>query len=416
MGKSLLELQQLTARKAAELHDIFEKTKTGVIDERGQPLFDMDSATLTDVKARNLELNDINIELEAAKAGEVYLNNQRLMQGLNEIDRTIPHDGSGGSKRGKEVDYTKSIGQMVVDHNGYALRPTGSKRFDVELNDVDLKTLMTTSAGWSAPNPRTNIVILSAQRRPMVSDLIPQTTTTNSVIKYMEETTFTNAAATVAEGAVKPESALAFTERTSNVQKIATWLPITEEQMDDVPQVMSVINDRLMLMLMTKEEDQVLTGDGTGNNLDGFTHRSGVQSQARGSDDGQDAIYKAMVLVRWTGFAEPSGVVIHPTNWQAIRLQRTSTGLYIFGDPAQPGEERLWGKPVVVTPAITLNTALTGDFPMYSHISRKMGVRVDVADQHDVYFIYNKLVIRIEERLSLEIYRNAAFCKVTGLV
>ena len=169
-----------------------------------------------------------------------------------------------------------------------------------------------------------------------------------------------------------------------------------------------------MMMLQLKEEDLLLNGTGTPPQITGFLVKSGTNSQARGTDSNVDAIFKGMQKVRTVGFAEPSGIVIHPDNWTTIRLMKTADGLYIWGSPSEVGPERIFGKPVIVTTAMTSGTALTGDFQLYSHISRKMGITVTVGFIND-QFIYNLRTILAEYRESLEIYRAAAFTKVTSL-
>jgi len=370
---------------------------------------------LSEIQTRNKEIADLH---DAYKTREAIEEAARTNAG--EIKRAnTPVDNYGHSMNGSRPtgQEEKSLGQQFVDSPLFKNAPSGSarKNLEIELKQFDFKTTMTTSAGWAPVNARTNIVIPSAQRRPVVADLIPQDATQNTSIKYMEETTFTNSAAPVAENAAKPESALAMTERTALVQKIATWIPVTEEQLDDVAQARSLIENRLVLMLMLAEETQLLTGNNTPPQLNGFL-TAVTQSQARGADPGPTAVYKSFTKIRFTGFAEPSAIVMHPTNWEYIAVLQDGNGNYIWGRPFDSGPvPRLWGLPVVVTPAETLNTALVGDFATYSHISRKMGVTLKTSDSHASNFTLNVVVMLIEERLSLEIYRPNAFCLVTGL-
>lgn len=416
------ELKQQLNAKRAELDAIFKQAETQVLDERGIPMFDgnvMNADRIREVNDRNKELSTLEDDYQRLRLKEMQDKNASELESLNRTERKYSPGATAYNPRSAFVNVDggqKSLSDMVRDSAAFknAMGPSGNRRFAVELEGVDIKTLMTTAAGYAAPNPRTDRVVVSAQRRPVISDIIPTDTTENSVIKWMEETTFTNNASTVSEGATKPEAALAFTERTANVQKIAQWLPVTEEQLDDVNGLRNLIDNRLVLMLLLHEEHQLLYGNNAGANMNGFMQASGLQSQAF-STNNMDTILKAFTLVRYTGFAEPSAVILHPANWETIQLAKTTTNEYIWGAPEGVIDTRIWGKPVIVTPAMTSGRGLTGDFVLYSHISRKMGIRVDVSDSHSTFFIENKLAIRAEMRETLEIYRGAAFCKMESL-
>lgn len=397
----LTDLQQQLTQKRAELAKLFDD----------HPELNFTAEQRAEIKTRNDELTQLGKDYDELKGLEAIRAQQ---QAAREEDRRVVNGlGAGKTQAGNgEQKDTRTIGRRFVESKQFQ---GNHARAQVAMDDVDMKTLMSTSAGFSAPNNRSDVVVYSAQRRPVVADLIPQDPTTASVIKYMEETTFTNNAAAVAEGGTKPESALAFTERTALVEKIATWIPVTDEQLEDVPQIEGIINNRLRLMLSLKEEDYLLSGTGVSPQILGFLNKPGLQTQAKGADPVPSAIYKGMTKVRFTGFADPSGVVFHPNDWQDVRLLQDANGNYIWGSPSEVGPERIWGLPIVVTTAMTENTALLGDFALYSHISRKGGVSIESTNSHGTYFVENKVVILIEERLSLEIYRASAFATVTGI-
>lgn len=405
----------------------FNEMKTFYEEHDGGSTFTKDDTT--EFQARNGELTVARERFGILREqSEAFRSNQDFIKSMNAPNHRLPHD-NGGDPGQYEEEY-KSLGQRFTESDQYKMIQAKEANYEMRpptidipgvtiksLEEMAMKATMTTSAGWAPyPSLAPRGPVLSAQRRPVVADLIPQDDTTQPAIIYYEETTFTNAAAAVTEGDPKPESALALTRRTQAVEKIATTLPVTEEQLADVPQVRGYIDGRLTFMLQLKEESYLLTGTGTPPQIQGFHTKPSIGSLARGgTEDNTDVVLRAITNVNsTTGFANATGIILHPLNMQAILLLRTTTGEYIWGHPSEKGPRTLWGLPVVETPAETLNTGLVGDFRMYSHISRRLGIRIDVGYINED-FKNNILRLRAEERLSLEIYRAAAFCEVTSL-
>ncbi|MBA2559204.1 MAG: phage major capsid protein, partial [Propionibacteriales bacterium] len=107
-------------------------------------------------------------------------------------------------------------------------------------------------------------------------------------------------------------------------------------------------------------------------------------------------------------------VVLHPNNWQTIRLMTTADGIYLFGPPSQTGASTLWGLNTVVTTAMTANTALVGAFRAGAEVFRRTDMSLQVGWIND-QFVKNQRTIVVEERLALVCFRPSAFTKVTGL-
>lgn len=309
----------------------------------------------------------------------------------------------------QEAPKFKSFGEAFLKSAAYK-----TKGAIAEL-DVEVKTLMTTSAGWAPETTRTGRVIDEQTRPIQVTDIVPMDTTSQAAYVYMEETTFTNNAAEALEGGTYGEAALVLTEQSSTVRKIAVYLPVTDEQLEDEAGVMSYINRRLSFMVRQRLDGQILTGNGTAPNLRGVNNVVGIQTQAKGADPVFDAILKGAVKVKVTGRAMPDAVVFHPNDWQDLRLTRTADGIYILGNPNEPGPSSIWGLRVVESDAQTENTAVIGDWANYSLLAVRRGIDVQVSNSHSTYFVEGKQAVRADMRAALVFFRPEAFCTVTGI-
>lgn len=304
---------------------------------------------------------------------------------------------------------SKSFGELFTESEAFEAKGRTSEL------DIDLKTLMTTAAGWTPETTRGPRIVDAVTRPLQLLDLIPTTPTGQAAVKFMEETTFTNNAAERLEGGAYAEAALALTERTAIVQSIGVWLPVTDEQLEDEPRVQAYINNRLPFMVRQRLDGQIAAGNGTDPNLRGILNVVGIQTQAKGADPVPDAIYKAMTKVRVDGQALPNAFVTNPLDWQDVRLLRTADGIYIWGSPSEVGPERVWGLQVAQASAMTENTGVVGDFANFSELAIRRGVEVQTTNAHADFFINGKQAIRASLRAALVWYRPAAFCTVTGI-
>jgi len=361
------------------------------------------------IRKMNDELTDLGKEVDELVSLEEVARSIKAMGSEPMLEEPQIVHPKGGNER-------KSFGKMFAESRAVKEYKGGQgPTATLDIGYPELKTLFQTSAGWAPESTRSGRLLEYALEPLRVIDLIPGGTISQDTYKYMEETTLTNNAAEVAEGGTYGEAALALTERSQVVEKVGVWLPVTDEQMEDVAGIEAYVNSRLIMMLKQRLDSQLLTGDGSTPNLLGILNKGSIQTQAKGTDPVPDAIYKAITKVRVTGKAFADGVVLHPNDWQDIRLLRTSDGIYIWGSPMDSGPERIWGLPVALTTFETENTGLVGDFRGHSLFMVKRGVDVQATNAHSDYFIKGKQAIRADLRCVLVVFRPQAFCTVTSI-
>lgn len=428
------QLRDKLGAKQDELGKIFAEAKTddGQIDfNKVSCLGDQvkgSVAVAEKVKQLGDEANDLALQAETIEAAE---QSAKSWSDREKARNRPPLPGGGGSEL-KSVYQSKSLGHLVGDDGQYKSWLKAGAQQGISLNFDDLlpsdmlakaaafdtigsKTLMTTAAGFAPESVRAPGFVEMATRPIQLLDIIPMGQIDQAAYKYMEETTRVHAAAELAEGAAFPESQFVFTEKTSTVQKIGDSIPVTDEQLEDVALMASYLNGRLVFGVRQRLDSQCLIGSGAGSNLRGLKNVVGIQAQAKGADPVPDAFYKAMTKIRVTGRAIPTHHVMHPTDWQNVRLLRTVDGVYIWGSPSEAGPERLWGLPVVQCDADAAGSGYVGSFqPAWVSLLEKRGIDIQVGFV-GTQFTEGKRTVRADMRAALVFTRPAAFCSVTGL-
>lgn len=256
-------------------------------------------------------------------------------------------------------------------------------------------------------------------------NVISTGTTDSDLVTWLEETTYTNAAAETAEYTDSPESALAFTERSSAVKEITHFIPVTRRSLEDVAFIESWINNRLIDGVRRRLQDQVLKGTGTGENLRGIyeTNNVGEVDLAASSLGLADGLHRAITTIRTNAFIEPNFIGIHPADWEEILAVRADAstvsggspvagfGNYIYGDPTGSGPRTLWGVPVIVHAAFLENNPLVGNGSDATLFVRR-GLEVSASDSHGTYFTERKVAIMANMRAAFAVTQPKSFCVV----
>ncbi|MFC5992943.1 phage major capsid protein [Pseudonocardia hispaniensis] len=394
--------------------------------------------------------------LSAAKADE------QTKAAIRELGDGIGLDESGSAtERGEKAarsglivpDQRKSIGEYFTESRQYAdllaTAPNGqfAKDMRVQSYPVGFKSLVTgasdTSAGALVESDRRGLLVgPELFYRPLtLRSLVTLGTTTSDQIEYARVTGFTNNAAPVAEattsagptantttgalenpagGGYKPESGFSTVRVTTPVRTIAHWMPATKRALSDAAQVRTLIDNFLEVGLEEELEDQMISGDNTGENFEGLATVSGTQTQTLVADPaGKPAgfgklltLRRAKTKVRTVGRAIPNAYVINPGDLESLDEISDNDGRFYFGGPSgSNGTAPLWGLPVIESEAVPAGTAWVGDWRKAILWDREQA-SVTITDSHADFFVRNLVAILAEMRAAFGVIQPSAFVKV----
>lgn len=375
-----------------------------------------------DLDAKMAEINQLKTQIAAGEKSAATLAALDAMAPREEERRD--DTGGAGAKQ------AKSLGEHFVKHaHARMLEIKGVNEASAAAPEFGSKAAGDPHVvgGWTAGVPLLTdyyrTVVQAFRPRLTVRDLLGAGTVSGNAISYLVEGAREGGFATVAEGGLKP--LMHYVNPTAVVdalKKIAGRIKLTDEFIEDAEFMKSEIDTRLLYDLGWFEEQQILNGNGTGQNLLGLMNRSGIQTETGASiADNADAIFRAITKISVNSGLPADGIIIHPTDYQEFRLKKDGNQQYYgggffagqYGAGGVPENPPLWGLRTVVTPAIAAGTPLVGAFASVATFYQKGGIRVESTNSNVDDFDNNLITIRAEERAALAVRKPLGLCKVT---
>lgn len=248
-------------------------------------------------------------------------------------------------------------------------------------------------------------------------DLITKGRTDADSLRYAQVVAVTRNAALQPENKVeaddvlKPLSDMATTIETANVFGYADGYTVTTQMLADKAAFATFMDNELRYSIRAVQEEYLLNGTGTNGEPRGILNTTGLLSDTydgTGSQPVRNLVEKVrtgMRKVRQNG-GLTSAILLNPEDNEAIDLMKDANGNYIFGGPANVGQQMLWGRPRVVSEKIEKGTVLLGDFKQVAWMDRD-GISVEAFNQHADYARRNLVYVRAEARGMQAIYRPA---------
>ena len=222
-----------------------------------------------------------------------------------------------------------------------------------------------------------------------------------------------------AEGAAKAQIDFELVLASAAVRKVTAYIKVSKEMLDDIPLMESEINQELSERINLTIDAQLLSGDGTGQNLTGIL--ANATAFAPGSfATGQvnevvtpinaDVLRVAINQISIALF-QANYIVMNPSDVTAMDLAKGSDSHYILPPFSTNANTIVKGIPVIANTGVTEGEYLVGDFSK-AGVRFREGLSFDVGYENDD-FTKNFVTILAEARLVQRVKSNhyGAFVK-----
>jgi len=356
-------------------------------------------------KATGQALESANGKADSALKGEIDNLTKKFNERFDafEVENKKMFEKKNESKNFK-TNLTKAINEGAIEN--LVKGNTSAAKFEIKAD-------MTTGADFSGE-------VIAADRVPgfkfdpnrpqNMRQIIPNGSTGSDVVRFVKESGYSNGAAAANEGSTLGQTDFDMTATSVNVEKIGTYLRISDEMLNDTAQLTSYISNRVPAKLLEVEDDQILGGNGVAPNLNGLynsgtnfdTSSSGAFYQSVDSANEFDVLVAAINQLALSNY-KPNYILLNPTDFHKILLLKDSQSRYLKDQVYQGLQPSFMGVPVIINNEVNAGSFLVGDFN-----SCQLWIRENLAvsfHREDGTNIRDGFVtVRCQERIALATY------------
>ena len=369
------------------------------------------------------------IDEKMAKVGELEAEGKSTNEAVKALDLSLKSFTEKFSQLQAELTdlAQKGLAPMPAEViQGVGAQVVASESFqkfvknDSTKASIQIKNTILNSGGAAPlPDQLGGVVAGAFQPLDIIGTVTPGQTDEASIV-FSKESNWVGGAAIQVEGDAKAESTLTFATKTENVRTIATHISASKQALRNSAYMASYIDMRLSHDVRLETENQIVNGDGIGENMSGWLA------------SGNNTVISPLLTTDIFGLANklktavklnkevPAFFYIHPSDWSKAETTRVGTGdarfvgansaiTYVNGGLTP----LLWTIPVVESETVPEGTLICKSRMADQYITED-SLTVTVSDSHGDNFTKNLVTILAETAGVEVVYTARGIC--TGLI
>ena len=281
-------------------------------------------------------------------------------------------------------------------------------------------TISGSTTGQMPQAERESGITRIVRRSPFILELVNVGTISSNLWEWVQQANAEGAPAMTAEGAAKAQIDFELVLASAAVRKVTAYIKVSKEMLDDIPLMESEINQELSERINLTIDAQLLSGNGTGQNLTGLLQNAvafAPGSFATGQVNQVTTPINADVLrvaINQVSIAlfQANYILMNPSDVTAMDLAKGTDGHYILPPFSTNANTVVKGIPIIANTGITEGDYLVGDFSK-AGVRFREGLSFDVGYENDD-FTKNFVTILAEARLVQRVKSNHYPAFVTG--